>query len=351
MLKTPSFVLLCCLLAGVAAAQVTIEQGDVPQTIGDSTRYKYVQSWATVDNGSPGGPQTWTFDTSTYIGYVLTQTIVDKASTPFADRFPDANLAAMEPRGPYTLYIYNKLDADALLECGFGAFFGTSGIARANVPPAVILDLPATFGSNWQTAFTVTDTAGDTVHVAAETRRFTIDAWGTAVTPAGSFACLRENAVGVVVRSTYVGGSLVSVDTVSTRRYMWMARGVGMVAMTHSTEGDTNPNFTEADDIMVMVQTSAGGIQEPGRPIAGLRSSIYPNPCGRFASVACALEGPGTVQVSIADPSGRTVLRRTASSRPGAPVQLDLGDLRAGVYFCTVSAGGRADAHRLVRLK
>lgn len=348
--RTTSVVLACCLLAGAASAQVTINQGDVPQSIGDSTSYKYVQNSATVNNGSTGGPQTWTFDTSTYIGYVLTQTIVDKASTPFADRFPDANLAAKEPRGSYTLFTYNRLDADAVLECGYGVQFGMGGIVRVNAPPAVQLDLPATMGTNWQTAFTVTDTAGDTVHVAAEGRRFYIDAWGTAVTPAGNFDCLRANAVGVIVTTTFVGGSPVRVDTTPTRRYMWLARGVGMVAMTHSMEGDTSPDFTEADDIMVMVQTSAGAVAEPGRsPFAG-RSRVRPNPCGRFATVTPGPTMAGPVRVEMTDPSGRVWLTRTEPyARSTLP--LDLADLPAGVYFCTVTAAGRSETHRLVRMQ
>jgi hypothetical protein len=348
--KTTSVLVACCLLAGAALAQVTITEGDVPRTLGDSTRYKYVQSWATVDNGPAGGPHTWTFDTSTYIGYVLTQTIVDRASTPFAERFPDANLAAMEPRGAYTLYVYNRLDPDALQEHGFGAYFGTSGIARANVPPAMVLDLPATLGTSWQTAFTVTDTAGDTLHVAAETRRFNVDAWGTAVTPAGSFECLRENAVGVVVRTTYVGGNPVSVDTVPTRRYMWLARGVGMVAMTHSNEGDTSPDFTDADDYTVMVQTSAGAVTETGRSPLPARSAVSPNPCGRFATVSLGPPMAGPVRVELTDPAGRVWLKQ-APPAAVLTVRLDLSRVPAGVYFCSVAAAGWSETHRLVRVR
>jgi hypothetical protein len=312
----------CCLLAGMASAQITIEAGDVPQTIGDSCRYKYVGNSGTVDNGSPGGPNTWTFDTSTYVGYVLTSTCVDKATTPFADRFPEANLVTSEPRGQYTLFVYDKLQADGLLECGFGAQFGGGGMARVNVPFAMNIPLPATLGTTWQTDYTVTDTTNDTVHVAASTRWCAIDAWGTAVTPVGTYPCLRENWVVLTVTTTYVSGTPVDVDTSLTRRYLWAARNVGTLAMTHSMEGDTNPSFTLADDIMMMVQTSSGVAEET--PDAGLRttnagSSIVRNvlllPCSRLS--------PHSSLLSI---DGRKVL----DLREGAN---DLRSLAPGIYF------------------
>jgi len=335
------------LLAGAASAQITIEAGDVPTTIGDSCKYKYVQGEATVSNGSPGGPQTWTFDTSTYVGYVLTTTIVDKATTPFADRFPDANLATREPRGPYTLYVYNKVAADGLYECGYGLQFGGGTKVIADVPPAKNVAFPATFGTSWQTDYTVYDTiGGDTVQVAVTSRRCIIDAWGTANTPAGNFDCLRENWTGPTVTTTYVGGSPVEVDTSIGRRYLWMAKGVGAFAWAHSLEGDTSLNFTQADDYTVMVQTSSGGVEEPGQRVAEPRFAVRPNPCGRLATVELACAAPGTVTVS--DVAGRSVLSQEVSTRTAA---LDLSGVPAGVYVVTLDSGGRTTSRPLVRLQ
>ncbi|MBM3331190.1 hypothetical protein FJY68_04970 [candidate division WOR-3 bacterium] len=295
----------CCLLAGVASAQITITAGDVPQTIGDSSKYKYLAHDDTVDNGSPGGPHTWTFDTSSYVGYVLTMTYVSKESTPFAARFPDANIATREPRGTYTLYVFNKLDTGSLLECGFAADFGGGSMVRVNVPPAINVDFPATYNSSWQTDFNTTDTAADTIHVVATSRRCTIDAWGTVVTPAGSYDCLRQNWVGIVITTTYVSGVPVGVDTSVTRRYYWLTKDVGMAAMTHSMEGDTSANFTAADDIMVMVHSSSGGVAET------------PN-----AEVRAPNRGPSIMSASRAQSLSSKVLfdamgRRVANPKPG----------------------------------
>jgi hypothetical protein len=322
----------CLLLTGIAGAQITIESGDVPQTIGDSCRYKYVANSATVDNGLPGGPHTWTFDTASYVGYVLTTTIVDKATTPFAASFPDANLATREPRGAYTLFVYDKVQTDGLLELGYGADFGGGGKVWKELPSVVNVQFPATLGVAWQTSYTVNDTTGDTVRVAAGTRWCAIDAWGTAIVPAGSHECLRENWVGVTITTTYVSGSPVSTDTSFGRRYLWMAKAVGVVAMTHSMEHDTNPNFTEADDIMVMVQTSAGGIEEGLKPQA---ASFKLGP----TIVRGVVLLPGSPSTSsspswLLDITGRPVLPLRVGPN-------DVSHLAPGVYFIREGGGTR----------
>jgi len=149
-----------------------------------------------------------------------------------------------------------------------------------------------------------------------------------------------------VVTTTYVSGTPIHVDTSLTRRYMWAARNVGTVAMTHSMEGDTSLNFTLADDIMVMVQTSSGGVEEPGQRFAEPGFAVRPNPCGRLAMVESDYAGPGTLTVS--DVAGRAVLIREVSTRTAA---LDLSSAPTGVYVVTLCAGGRTTSRQLVRLE
>jgi hypothetical protein len=341
--------IVCFCLLGLASAQITVEMGDIPRAIGDSFQYKYVQGNATVDNGSTGGPHTWTFDTSTYVGYVLTTEVVDKASTPFAALFPDANSSSKENRGVYILYTHSVLSADAMLDCGYGAYFGSGGIVGVNVPPAVHIDFPMTLGTSWTTTFTNTDTVADTVHVAVNHHDCFVDAWGTAIAPSGSYPCLRENYLARVVTTTYVNGVPSRVDTSFTRRYWWFSKGSSMVAMTHSMEGDTSSNFTQADDIMVLVRTNTGGVQEPQGRAGVPRLTISPSPCRGMAAVQCALERPAPATISVIDPMGRVVLRRERSLSAGRfSLLLDLSRQRSGVYLVKLNAGAFSSTQKLV---
>jgi len=124
-----------------------------------------------------------------------------------------------------------------------------------------------------------------------------------------------------------------------------------VVAMTHSMEGDTSMNFTLADDIMVMVQTSSGGVEELGGPRVGMPVRIRPNPCGRLATVECAPDRPGRAEVTVRDGLGRALLTREYSAGKATNIRLDLGDLPAGVYFCTLTAAGQTATRQLVRLQ
>jgi len=71
-----------------------------------------------VNVGSAGGPQTWTFDTASYAGYVVGWELVDRDSTPAGPQFPEANLTGQEMLGPYGFWIYRKLDATQMVDLG-----------------------------------------------------------------------------------------------------------------------------------------------------------------------------------------------------------------------------------------
>lgn len=347
-----STTVLCCLvLCSAALAQITINAGDVPQTFGHEFHYKSAgREGATVNVGPPGGPQTWTFDTSTYVGSPRLITGVDPSGTPFGDRFPAASYATSDPMGPFTMYVYQKITPDEVLGLGYGLDGGSQTRVGVAVPPALQLDLPATLGTAWTSVSAMSDTSGDTVKVDIQDWRCEFDAWGTAVTPCGSWPCLRLNQVELFLQNRYVGGSLVQSDSAWTRLYLWHARGVGWVGRTQSQRGDTSRQYTNAGNYWTLVRTTAGGVGElPGGPAVS-PLSISPNPCPGRTTLRCASELSGTALVKVCDAAGRLVLCRTCpGERLASGLELDLRDLPAGVYHCTVTAGGRTMTRQLLR--
>ncbi len=313
-------------MVGTAGAQITITAGDIPQVIGDSFTYDYLnQTDAMVDNGSSGGPQTWTFDTSSYVGALYTTSVVNKVTTPFAAQFADANRATTEPRGGgIILFGYFKIDAGAMVVEGIGNY--DNGILKAFVynPPPIDIRLPATYGNSWQTGYTIRDTFIDTVYAVAFARRCSVDAWGTAVTPAGSYECLRENWVEVITETAYVSGVPMFVETIPDRQYVWMVKGQGAVAMTGSIYGDTSPNYTQASQYSVMVHTSVAGVAEtPGDRV---RTTEPRQDIVRGLLVLPEASNRNTPAAGLLDISGRKVL----DLNPGAN---DVRALAPGVYF------------------
>jgi hypothetical protein len=353
MLVSKSALSVCCslLLCAVAGAQITISESDISTTIGDSVLFKTLLTGSTtVDVGPSGGPHAWTFDTAAFSGMVVVNEIVDKATAPLSVRFPDANITIQQVYGPYGYWIYRKLDADQMLDLGMAMTNPAETMGVRYETPGVNLDLPLTFGTQWQTTFGYTDTTSDTTQsVVLNTYSCNVDAWGTATCPVGTYPCLRENVFQTEITTNYLRGVIASAETVLTRRYYWLAAAVqSAVAMAHSLEGDTSSSFTTADDYMVLVWCNTGGVAEQRSPLVAPVMRVLPNPCARNAELRLASGIPGPVTVRVSDAAGRVVLRQTGNANT---MRLDLHGNRAGLYFCTVAAAGRVITEPLVLLK
>jgi hypothetical protein len=342
----PALSICCCLfLCAAASAQITITETDIPRTIGDTSVFKFCFDSATVNVGAAGGPQVWTFDTAAFEGQVAPMAVVDKDSTPLGAWFPDANVTHQMMFGQYGMWLYRKLDPTQMLELGTANSNVDTTTGRVYNPPSVNLDLPLTYGTQWQTAFGYTDTTSDTtqtvVSINCDCR---VDAWGTASCPAGTYQCLRENVLWTQIETGYLRGVVDWTDTLPNRRYWWHASGVGPVAIAQSMDHDTSSSFTMAAEQWVLVQTNCGAILERhDLPVTVAR--IRPNPCTGEALLDLAPGMTGPVVVRVCDAAGRVVLRRTAT---GNPTRLDLRGNPAGLYICTVAAANRVMTEPIV---
>jgi len=353
MFASKSVLSVCCclLLCAVAGAQITITESDISTTIGDSVVFKtLVTGSTTVDVGPSGGPHVWTFDTAAFSGLVLVSELVDKATAPLGARFPDANIAIQQVYGPYGNWVFRSLGDSQMLDLGAVMTNATETLGVRYGTPGVNLDLPLTFGTQWQTTFGYTDTTSDTTQsVVLNTYRCNVDAWGTATCPVGTYPCLRENVFQTEITTNYLRGVLASAETVLTRRYYWLAAAVqSAVAMAHSVQGDTSSNFTTADDYMVLVWCNTGGVAEQRSPLVAPVMRIMPNPCAGNAELRLASGIRGPVTIRVCDATGRVVLRQTANANT---MRLDLHGNRTGLYCCTVTAGSRVFTEPLVLLK
>jgi hypothetical protein len=340
----------CCLfLCAVAGAQITITESDIPRTIGDTFVYKIGFDSTTVNVGAAGGPHVWTFDSAAFQGVVAPMGIVDKDSTPLGARFPDANVTLQVVSGPYGMWLYRKLGATQMLELGVANSNADTTIGHVYDPPSVNLDLPLTYGTQWQTTFGYTDTTSDTTQtvtlIICDCR---VDAWGTATCPAGTYPCLRENVLWTQIVTGYVRGAVAWTDTLPTRRYWWLASAVGTVATANSRDRDTSSSFTLAAEQWALVQTNRGAVLEQPGSVVAPAVRVLPNPCTGNAELRLASGIRGPVTVRVCDATGRVVLRQTAT---GNTARLDLRGNRSGLYFCTVTTGSRVFTEPLVLLK
>ena len=78
--------------------------------------------------------------------------------------------------------------------------------------------------------------------------------------------------------------------------------------------------------------------------------SVYPNPAGEQINLSFTTDGE-EVSITVYDVNGRILSRRSAQTSSGTNrVQLNTGNLAAGVYLCQiVGAGGSAVKHFIIR--
>jgi hypothetical protein len=327
-----SAILPLLLVLATAQAQITITRADIPSHVNDTFLYKRNTGVATVNIGSAGGPNTWTFDTAGFAGSLKYQAVVDKNTTPFGGLFPAANVA-YATQGDSTLvnaYTFFQLSNDEFDCEGMGLEFTDTLLHRVYQPHEQAAPLPLTYGQSWHGSYGWSDTMLSVVMTTDVREWHSIDGYGTVTTPAGTYACLRENLVDTVIATTWVSGVPVSYDSMWHRYYMWHVPLLDIVVSARGPDRDTSLNFTSSDCYRVMVQVRAGVEEQnpttednsaPSATLARgslrLRQSGFPDPQSELA---------------LLDLSGRTVLR-IPRSLSATRYAVGVSGLAPGVYF------------------
>ena len=339
-----------CLIVTLASGQITIGRADIPETIGDSFVYKYTTSQATISVGLPGGPQTWDFDTSTYVGALTNMVVADIASTPFQAEFPTANLVhrgAAPGSSDYSL-VFQELNDDAMVRLGQGSVSSETATCIVYDPAMLANPLPLHYEDEWPASFGAISGGGPIRIVAFTWGTPKADAWGTVTTPAGTFECLRVNSYDTTISETYMNDTLFHTDTSGYRTMYWVAPHRGVVVFATGEVDDTSMVFTETNCYRVMV-AAATGIAE-SHPTVENRANlgVTPNPVAGRATFSLAAVGPGPVAVRLHDRTGRLVreLRGVANARGECRMTWDGRDrtgnrVTPGVYFGSTLAAPR----------
>ncbi|HDQ99167.1 MAG TPA: hypothetical protein ENN51_02625 [candidate division WOR-3 bacterium] len=324
-------------LSAVAGAQTTIPWNRIPSAVGTVLEFKRNDIFepAPVQVGNPGGPHTWTFDT-TFAGFRFASHIVDKDETPFGAEFPDANLATRgDDSEPVVAYTFSNLSQQAYDMLGIGMTTTSDTVSVRYDSSLKWVALPLAMGASWRSASSYRidyDPGSFSVFIEQSSPR--VDAHGTAVLPFGSFSCLRVTSVDTMITLHTIGGVPEPPDTFFHRMYWWWAPDLGMIVSATGPDGDTALIFTESDNYNVMVAAPSGAVAErPRRPALG--TLRIPSPFTGRTTV------PGRTQelFELYDVSGKLVARQQGDA-------IGRG-LPTGIYTVRSGAGHSA---RVVKL-
>ncbi len=311
-----------------------------------------------VNVGQPGGPHQWSFSESQFGGGDVEMfTILNPANTPFGSAFPEADHSwhFYSDEDTTDAYIYFNLTDSALYTLGQGFSIPDTEIVWQFTPWERNVTFPATIGTTWQNQYSFTFSLPNFIeYVNIFSSQDSIDAWGTADLPEGTFDCLRVYEHRTEIEEMYVGGVLIYSDTTRQILYTWITENIGFLAEIASLNGETDPNFTLAQE--VTFRTTPTAITEPPPPISQefMLEQNYPNPFNPVTSIRYSVgraQGSGSnnaiVTLKVFDLLGREV--KTLVNDRKAPgmhtVQWDGTDdngrpVPSGVYFYRLMVSG-----------
>jgi hypothetical protein len=165
-----------------------------------------------------------------------------------------------------------------------------------------------------------------------------------------------QNASSMVFKQ--YGGSDVSTTIPATNTYTQISATVnvttGKIEVGFWSDANAN-NWINVDDVEFMRSTNAGArisySEAVEEPTGSLFTSVYPNPASQVVKVSIGAKTHEEGTLTVTDLNGRILqtLNRTLTKGINE-VEMDVHNLKAGVYFITVRIGHRNEVVRLVVL-
>ncbi len=327
---------------------------------------------ALIDKSGPS--QTWDFTGLNFLAPVTSSIpyLPYENSLPGADVFTEANHAVL-----LGAYIYGSLIQDDG-NYYYGLAAGDSTLVLPE--PFPWLKFPLTYETSWQwpsspstdleviarflTAITGDSTAiktyeqyRDQLQNASVQIFWTVDGYGTLITPAGSRETLRLKRT---VRVSGVTGFSQPLDIFIS--YMWLSEDwlqanpasiiQAEIGTTLSVSGGFPPVFTQVPSgayYSVSTLRPVAGEPLPDAPMVVLRGP-YPNPVREHAMLTLTLPSPQPVSVRVYNLLGQEVARPFDGLLPSGthPVSIDAHTWPAGLYLLRIEAGTQHWTRRLV---
>jgi len=342
------------------AGQIVIDWTEVPQDIGVGFIHNGASD-VTVELGTTGGPQTWSFSNQpmgTQNTHVL---IVTRTSTPFGDSFPSSNLVLQITDDGDTAYAYGQIAPSFGSNLGLGSVSPLMTFFRFE--PADSYPLPLVYGASRTYEYGYTIALSPVMDLRNDSYGYeTIDAYGTVIIPYDTFNCLRMCSFDTSISKLLVGGFPVSVDTATHIIYDFLAEEYGLIAHVLSNPGEVNPNFTEAS-LLERLDDYSSGIEESS-VVTLCNFSCQPNPFTNRIDIRCQIVEDGylncssDVSIMVYDASGRLVRQYEQVSVIGHQISMmwDGTDQAgrfagSGVYFLALNIDGAQFRKKVLLIK
>jgi hypothetical protein len=360
-----SFVLSIFLFATIVHGQIVLESNEYPITFGATIQLYSANDETgpgfTVIVGTTGGPQTWSYLTGQFPGGENTEyTVVDPAATPFASSFPTSDHAwsFFDPSDTTDGLIFFDLTNTELLDLGMGVNTPLGPFTAVKNPAQKVIIFPAGLNTSWNTNHTsrlgIPGLFEDETIVNAQ---FLINGWGTITVPLGTFDCLRSSYSWTETVNTYVFGNLISSETTNTLGYTWYTETYGLLAEIESFDGETNPNFTQAQSVTLRGGTTAIEDEKTISTSYNLYQN-YPNPFNPTTTIRYGLSKSAKVVLKIYNALGQEITTLVNEDQTAGEKSVvwdgrnQYGKLvSSGVYIYKLEANNFVESRKMLFLK
>jgi len=335
--KAITITVLAFIFGSAANAQITITESDMP--VAGNAYYTVYDSTATaVTPGGSGPGQTW--DLSAIANqYVDTEYCLTAASTPYAALFPTANLVLNIHQPFSVLYQYYNLSSGSMATSGSIVVPGATTETFTDSPAMRSMTFPLTYLSTWggtsRSVFKLASagTGFDSMKIISwVTYTDTVDAWGTVITPAGSWNSLRLKQLSIAAEDSFFQYSTDSnawafIDAEATTglptgNYSWYANSEGIAVAS------IGYNVSHAS----YLQTATSGIKNIS---LYNQVNVYPNPGN--GKMTIKLVGSGYNAVGLYDMLGRQVYAQNVNAmQSDLLLEINESNLPGGVYLLQI---------------
>jgi len=327
----------CLFTLGMAAQPVITYNGNAPQ-IGDVYNVSGIPYGSTFDPGPAGGGQSWDFsDVQPTLS--MGTTAVNPASTPFADDFPEATISFRDNDPSYESYNYWQLSNSEMFILGIGTDPGPNQTIIHYLDSRKMMQYPFAFNDTYTDTYYYAYPSAIMLIHRRGTITATADAWGSVITPAGTYnSTLRIKKEKVYTDSVWNnGGDLMNVSTQSLTDYEWYT------ASSHYPV--LNIEVTDEGASGISYSSLVGGIEDNALLS---QISIYPNPADDIINVKLTDAVTDKMEIDIVNLKGQQLaqLEKTGNNQFSA----DISGLVPGVYFLKIkSSPGKSVSARFIK--
>lgn len=342
-MRIATILLLVILFCSGAMSQITVTSTDA------QTLFAAGKSWrnlgahnlnVTMNLGtSSSSAQLWQMPTVVYTDTTRVDNLLPSA-TLYASRFPRAThvqrVIETSSGTTQTGYSYFRITADSLISLGYASRTQSPGVDTTEFDTHSALQelLPIQLGKTFASKDSIPIAAGSYI---IQRTVSTWDAFGSLVTPAGTFQTLRTKEVSY--SETYFAGQLFSKDSSLTLN--WLTKE-GYFLNVEPKDRHQSSGSQSISGVSYTIPLGSTGVADrsPGIPAELTLQQNYPNPFNPSTNISFSVAQPGHVSLKVYNVLGVEVASLVNQQRDAGTfrVSWNAAGLPSGAYLYRLSA-------------